>query len=91
MGRRRRRVIRIVKKKLPTVFTCPVCSEDAIKVTLPKGAGVATVQCAACGAKEEFDVPRGTQMVDVYCKFTDKYYATGKPEPATQVSSGQAS
>ena len=98
MGRRRRRVIRIVKKKLPTVFTCPVCSEDAMKVTLPKGAGVAVVQCAACGAKDEFvsprdefDVPRSTQMVDVYCKFTDKYYATGKPQPATQVSSEQAS
>jgi hypothetical protein len=30
-------------------------------------------------------------MVDVYCKFTDKYYATGQPQPATQVSSGQAS
>jgi len=31
-------------------------------------------------------------MVDVYCKFTDKYYATGKPEPqAQQVSSDQAS
>ena len=91
MGRRRRRVIRIVKKKLPTVFTCPVCSEDAVKVTVPRGAGVAVVQCAACGAKDEFNVSRGTQKVDVYCKFTDKYYATGKPQPATQVSSEQTS
>jgi len=62
-----------------------------MKVTLPKGAGVAVVQCAACGSKDEFDVPRGTQMVDVYCKFTDKYYATGMPQPETQVSSEQAS
>jgi transcription elongation factor Elf1 len=91
MGRRRRRVIRIVKKKLPTVFTCPVCSEDAVKVTLPKGAGVAVVQCASCGAKDQFDVPRGAQMVDVYCKFTDKYYASGRPQTATQVSSEQTS
>lgn len=91
MGRRRRRVIRIVKKKLPTVFTCPVCNEDAMKVRLPKGAGVAIVQCAACGAKDEFDVRPGTQMVDVYCKFTDKFYATGKAQPATQLSSGQTS
>lgn len=91
MGRRRRRVIRIVKKKLPTVFTCPVCSEDAVKVTVPRGAGVAVVQCAGCGAKDEFNVLRGTQMVDVYCKFTDKYYATGKPQSATQVSGEQTS
>lgn len=87
MGRRRRRVIRIVKKKLPTVFTCPVCSEDAIKVTVPKGAGIAVVQCAACGAKDEFDVSRGTQMVDVYCRFTDKFYATGKAQSAIQSKS----
>jgi len=91
MGRRRRRVIRIVKKKLPTVFTCPICNEDAVKVTLPKGPGTAIVQCAACGAKDEFDVSRATQMIDVYCKFTDKYYATGKPQPAAQVSSDQTS
>ena len=91
MGRRRRRVIRIVKKKLPTVFTCPVCSEEAVKVTLPKGAGMAVVQCAACGAKDEFDVPRGTQMVDVYCKFTDKFYASEKTQPASQLTTGQTS
>lgn len=91
MGRRRRRVIRIVKKKLPTVFTCPVCNEDAMKVTLPKGAGMAVVQCAACGAKDEFDVPRGTQMVDVYCRFTDKFFASGKTQSAGQPSAAQTS
>ena len=92
MGRRRRRVIRIVKKKLPTVFTCPVCNEDAMKVTLPKGAGMAAIHCAACGVKDEFDVPRGTQMVDVYCKFTDKYYLTGQPQaPAPELKTDQAS
>ena len=91
MGRRRRRVIRIVKKKLPKVFTCPVCSEEAMKVTLPKGPGVAVVQCAACGAKDQFEVLRGTQMVDVYCKFTDRFYATGKTELATQPSTGHTS
>jgi len=84
MGRRRRRVIKIVKKKLPTVFTCPVCSEDAMKVTVPRGGGVAIIQCAACGAKDEFAVSRGTQMVDVYCRFTDKFYATGKVQSPTQ-------
>jgi len=91
MGRRRRRVIRIVKKKLPTVFTCPICNEDAMKVTLPKAEGVATVVCAACGVKDQFDVLRGTQMVDVYCKFTDKFYAAGKTQSTTEVSSSQTS
>jgi len=51
-----------------------------MKVILPKGAGMASIHCAACGVKDEFDIPRGTQMVDVYCKFTDKYYLTGQPQ-----------
>ena len=92
MGRRRRRVIRVVKKTLPPVFTCPVCNENAMKVTLPKGAGMAAIHCASCGVKDEFDVARGAQMVDVYCKFTDKYYLTGEPQPVTPpVKSDQTS
>lgn len=91
MGRRRRRVIRIVKKKLPTVFTCPVCNEDAIKVTVPKGPGIAVVRCASCGAKDEFTVPRGTQIIDVYCKFTDKFFATGKLQSTPELSGGHTS
>ena len=41
VGRRRRRVIKVVKKKLPSVFTCPVCGEEAIRVKLPDGSGPA--------------------------------------------------
>lgn len=58
-----------------------------MKVTLPKGAGTAVIHCASCGAKDEFDVPRGTHMVDVYCKFTDKFYATEKIQPTAQATS----
>jgi len=91
MGRRRRRVIRIVKKKLPTTFTCPYCSEEAVKVTMPKGGGIASIECAACGAKDQFDVPRGAHMVDVYCKFADKYHGTGSTQPPAQATAEQSS
>jgi transcription elongation factor Elf1 len=74
LGRRRRRVIKIVKKKLPTVFTCPSCSQDAMKVTMSKSAGKATVHCASCGLKEEVDAPPSFDMVDVYCSFADAFY-----------------
>ncbi len=74
MGRRRRRVVKVVKKKLPTVFTCPSCSQDTMKVTMSKGSGKASVQCASCGLKDEVDAPPSFDMVDVYCSFADKYY-----------------
>ena len=85
MGRRRRRVIKVVKKKLPSVFTCPVCGEEAIRVKLPEGAGPAIVQCGACGLKREFTSTPSSQIVDVYCMFTDSFYGKDKAQaPAVQ-------
>jgi len=74
VGRRRRRVVKIVKKKLPTVFSCPSCGEESIKVALSRASHHATVQCAGCGLKEEIEASPADQVVDVYCKFTDKFY-----------------
>ncbi len=79
MGRRRRRVIKVVKKKLPTLFTCPSCSQDAMKVTISKGTGKATLQCASCGLKDELDAPPSSDMVDIYCSFTDRFYSKTRP------------
>jgi len=84
LGRRRRRVIKVVKKKLPTVFTCPTCSEETVKVTISKGAGKATVRCASCGLKQEIDAPPSFDIIDVYCSFADKFYS--KDRPASQTS-----
>src|SRR2546425_11125961 len=67
MGRRRRRVVRIVKKKLPTVFTCPRCGEEAVRVTIVKQTGHATVLCALCQLKDEFPAhPVCEVRVNVY-------------------------
>ena len=79
MGRRRRRVIKVVKKKLPSVFTCPQCGEEAIRVKLPQGAGAAIVQCGSCGLKQEFQAVPSNQVVDIYCMFTDTFYGKNKP------------
>jgi len=78
LGRRRRRVIKVVKKKLPSVFTCPQCGEEAIRVKLPQGAGAATVQCGSCGLKQEFEATPSSQIVDIYCMFTDSFYGKDK-------------
>src|SRR5207253_4260791 len=77
--RRRRRVVRIVKKKLPTVFTCPRCGEEAVRVTIDKQTGHATVLCALCQLKDEFPAHPQAQAIDVYSYFTDRFYGVKDP------------
>ena len=90
MGRRRRRVVKIVKKRLPTVFTCPACGEESVKVVMKSGSGIAIIQCGSCRIKEELTVPRRSGPIDVYCMFTDKYYGGAtreeKKEPETPLT-----
>jgi transcription elongation factor Elf1 len=79
LGRRRRRVVRIVKKKLPTVFTCPRCGEEAVRVTIDKQTGHATVLCALCQLKDDFPAHPAAQMIDIYSYFTDRFYGVKDP------------
>ena len=90
MGRRRRRVVKVVKKKLPTVFTCPSCGEEAIRVLLPQGSGSANVQCGSCGLKREYKASPSSQIVDIYCKFTDEFYANTKSSITQATAENQA-
>src|SRR2546428_3596805 len=81
MGRRRRRVIRIVKKKLPTVFVSPRCREEAVRVTIAKDTGHATVLCALCNLKDDFPAHPAAQAIDVYSYFTDRFYGVKDARP----------
>jgi transcription elongation factor Elf1 len=81
LGRRRRRVIRIVKKKLPTVFVCPRCGEEAVRVTIAKDTGHATVLCALCNLKDDFPAHPAAQAIDVYSYFTDRFYGVKNARP----------
>lgn len=46
---------------------------------LPQGSGSATVQCGSCGLKREFEASPSSQIVDIYCMFTDTFYSRDKP------------
>ncbi|WP_309492331.1 hypothetical protein [Candidatus Hecatella orcuttiae] len=76
MGRRRRKkVVKIIKRTLPKFFICPRCGGRSIHVTISPGEGNASVRCSLCGLTGEVPAPPGSQPVDVYCKFSDMFYA----------------
>ena len=75
MGRRRRKVVHIPKKKLPTVFLCPRCGKQAINVAIFSGGERAKVRCSSCDLTEELDTRPAFGAIDIYCQFTDLFYS----------------
>ncbi len=75
MGRRRRRKVqRRPEKRIPTVFVCPSCGEESVKVEINKHEGYAVVGCGVCGLNKKVKVTKLTEPVDAYSEFVDSFY-----------------
>ncbi len=75
MGRRRRKVVHMAKKKLPTVFLCPKCGKQAINVEIFQDGERAKVRCSNCDLIDELDTKPAFKEIDIYCQFTDLFYS----------------
>jgi transcription elongation factor Elf1 len=70
MGRRRRRVVHVVKKTLPKVFTCPNCGMVTVRLQ-PEGE-TTIISCGSCGESQR--IPnRGKEPIDIYNEFIDRF------------------
>lgn len=82
MGRRKRRVVHVVKKTLPKVFTCPNCGMVSVRLQ-PKDT-TTIISCGSCGTSQE--IPNaGKEPIDIYNEFIDRFNAgqTGVAAPET--------
>jgi transcription elongation factor Elf1 len=76
MGRKRQRVVKIIKRKLPSQYLCPNCGKNTISIILRKDENLGRIICASCNLKSQFPVPSNIEPVDAYCLFVDNYYGT---------------
>jgi len=86
LGRRRKKVVHIPKKRLPKFFSCPKCGKETVKVEISReDGGHAVARCSSCGLNEEFMVKPAQGEVDVYCMLTDRVYGSGKRAPIASI------
>ncbi len=86
MGRRRRKVVHIPKKRLPKFFSCPRCGKETVRVDIFREDGRAVVGCSSCGLQEEFQLKSAQGEVDAYCMFTDKVYGSSSARTTSKVN-----
>lgn len=85
MGRKRKRVVHIPKKKLPKFFSCPKCGKETVGVKIFRENNQATAGCSSCGLNETFPIKIAQTEVDIYCMLTDKVFSIPKKNKISNV------
>ena len=82
MGRRRRKVLRVNKRALPKVFSCPHCGVVAVRITSHQDEVsqdyITIVACgnSNCKLRREFRFATQKPDIDVYNTFVDDFAKT---------------
>ena len=80
MGRRRRKVVQVVRRRLPELYLCPRCGKNTVKATVNKKKERVAVICSDCGLNSTYPLDRNMAEVDAYCLFVDAFYRGDAPE-----------
>lgn len=76
MGRKRRKVIKVTRRKLPKVFSCPQCGMASIRVSI-NPEEQSKIVCGSCSLTwEKEGVPRKKEAIDLYNEFIDEFMAS---------------
>ena len=79
MGRRRKKkVIKIYKPKIPKVFTCPICGSRSLNIEIDRKHSIATAKCGICGLEWSTNVKQYEEKIDIYHKLFDEVIEGGK-------------
>ncbi len=77
--RKRRKIIKKPVRKLPTIFICPYCSKQSLRINIKRiensDEAIAEAVCGECGFCAKFKIPTIMQPVDAYGKLIDLYDA----------------
>lgn len=85
MGRRRRKPVKFVKRRMPEFYLCPRCGKNTVKATVKKKQDQVVVVCGSCGLNATFQATPQMAGVDAYCLFVDNYYGTETQQEAAEV------
>jgi len=70
--RRKKKVIKIYKPKIPKVFICPVCGSQSLNIEIDRKHGVAIAKCGICGLEWSTIVKQYEEKIDIYHRLFDE-------------------